>query len=432
MGVKRILKRIFILIILACALALVGLVGCTQTPQDRQNIVVDFYNDDGSLLNSVSLTAGEVPNYSQTPQKESAEEGYIYVFEGWQSGGQVYAQLPAVYADTAFTASYKKEAITYTVTFAVGTNNVQAQYTYGQTPTYTGETVITIGGEQYEVIGWDKAFAVVTSNITYTAELQKIIPAQTNVIVTFLVEGEELAFTLTTGTIPRYYGTPFKEGTESCTYTFIGWQNGSEFTSADTPLPAAETDITYIAKFQENKKTFVVNFYDFDYTLLATTTVAYGEQPVYQGETTKEGDEQSSYALAGWDIDGTIYTELPDVTQSVKAVAVWEQQRKTYTLTITYKSEGKVVETYTDVLAYGDSYYVATAARQGLVADRAYVMGVMCGDTQEVVNYATYSLWDGTVATSFLQGSGTKQAPYILSTGAELALLAKNVRAGNT
>lgn len=42
------------------------------------------------------------------------------------------------------------------------------------------------------------------------------------------------------------------------------------------------------------------------------------------------------------------------------------------------------------------------------------------------------SIWDGSVATSFAGGSGTENDPYIISTGAQLAYLAKTVNAGNS
>ncbi|MDD4291824.1 MAG: GLUG motif-containing protein [Clostridia bacterium] len=41
---------------------------------------------------------------------------------------------------------------------------------------------------------------------------------------------------------------------------------------------------------------------------------------------------------------------------------------------------------------------------------------------------AQWSLWDGTVADSFAGGNGTKEAPYIISSGAELKLLANKVK----
>ncbi len=45
---------------------------------------------------------------------------------------------------------------------------------------------------------------------------------------------------------------------------------------------------------------------------------------------------------------------------------------------------------------------------------------------------ATTKTWDGSIATSFSIGEGTKTYPYLISTGAELAYLASKVNAGTT
>ena len=41
-------------------------------------------------------------------------------------------------------------------------------------------------------------------------------------------------------------------------------------------------------------------------------------------------------------------------------------------------------------------------------------------------------VWDGAVATAFSGGNGSEASPYQISTGAELAFLAKQVNSGNT
>lgn len=48
------------------------------------------------------------------------------------------------------------------------------------------------------------------------------------------------------------------------------------------------------------------------------------------------------------------------------------------------------------------------------------------------VDGAVSKEWDGSVASSFAGGSGTKSAPYLIATGEQLALLAKNVDNGTT
>ena len=69
------------------------------------------------------------------------------------------------------------------------------------------------------------------------------------------------------------------------------------------PEPAAVTgDATYTALFATNVNAYTVVWKDDDGTALATNAVAYGETPVYPGETApaKPDDGTYRYAFAGW------------------------------------------------------------------------------------------------------------------------------------
>ena len=59
---------------------------------------------------------------------------------------------------------------------------------------------------------------------------------------------------------------------------------------------------------------------------------------------------------------------------------------------------------------------------QGDYGDHSYIDGTctVCGDTQTLA-------WDGSIASSFAGGSGTQEDPYLISNGAQLALLAQLV-----
>ncbi len=52
---------------------------------------------------------------------------------------------------------------------------------------------------------------------------------------------------------------------------------------------------------------------------------------------------------------------------------------------------------------------------------------VSCSDSKNDIT----DVWDGTIATEFSKGDGTKDSPFVIETGAQLALMAKEVNSGN-
>ena len=92
------------------------------------------------------------------------------------------------------------------------------------------------------------------------------------------------------GTVPTH-AAPTKAPTDQYTYTFLRWD----------PAPAAATaDAEYTAVYTSTVNTYTIKWYN-STTLLKTDTVAYGDTPVYTGETpTKAPDAQYTYTFSGW------------------------------------------------------------------------------------------------------------------------------------
>ncbi len=61
----------------------------------------------------------------------------------------------------------------------------------------------------------------------------------------------------------------------------------------------------------------------------------------------------------------------------------------------------------------------------------ALILCIACLSTEACV-FAASDIWDGTVSESFKYGSGTEADPYIISDGADLALLAKLINSGDS
>jgi hypothetical protein len=110
--------------------------------------------------------------YGATPTRDR-DVHYIYSFAGWTTSDDIYADadsnaLKNITSEKVFYAAYARTTIYYTVRFYNGTTLLETgQYTYGETPSYSGSTP-TQGNAPF--IGWIPEIAPVTKNIDYKAK----------------------------------------------------------------------------------------------------------------------------------------------------------------------------------------------------------------------------------------------------------------------
>ena len=131
-------------------------------------------------------------------------------------------------------------------------------------------------------------------------------------------------------------------------YGFTGWNTAADGTGtayADGADITLTEGLTLYAQWEAG--TYTITFVDEDgTTVLDSQTLAYGQTPVYAGETpTKAQTAQYTYTFAGWS-DGTdTYTgALPEVTGNATYTAVFTETLRTYT--VTWKNyDGTVLET---------------------------------------------------------------------------------------
>lgn len=189
-----------------------------QVWEDGVPCSYEFRDEDGTLLSSGTLAAGQVPPVPQDPVKTSDQQ-YRYEFDGWSP------QVGAMTEDTVYTAQYIAIPNSYTVTFVDEDGSLLQSETlpYGTIPTPpeapTKEPTQT---HTFSFKGWDKALSAVTGDVTYTAQYYSTLRKYT---ITFLDEDGTLLFTTSTayGTYPAVSQEPTKTGGEACFYTFAGW-----------------------------------------------------------------------------------------------------------------------------------------------------------------------------------------------------------------
>jgi uncharacterized repeat protein (TIGR02543 family) len=376
----------------------------------KESYKVTWVNDDGTVLATDTVKAGETPKYAgATPTKEGNAQ-YSYTFSGWTP------EVSAANADVTYKATYTQTTNKYTVTWknSDGTVIKTNQVEYGIVPTYEGDTPTKAGDAQYSYAfaGW-KAIAedgsqsdvvAVTGDATYTATYTLSVNTYSvkwvNEDGTLLQSDTDVAY----GTTPSYNGvTPTKAADAQYTYTFAGWSPAVDKVTGD---------ITYTATFDKTVNTYTVTWKNGDETL-KTEQVEYGTVPVYSGDTpTKDGDAQYSYEFKGWT------PEITSVTGDVTYTAEFTQKVNTYK--VTWKSfEGTVYET--DEVEYGgtpvytgqtptkanDEYFSYTFAGWKPSVDESTTV---TSDMTFVAQFDKASLYTYTVAFDANGGTGTMDA----------------------
>ncbi len=270
---------------------------------------VTWVDGDGNSTTD-TVAYGTVPTAPQNPTKTGNAQ-YSYTFSGWDK------DITAVTGDVTYTAQFTASVNKYTVRWVNydGTElEKDENVEYGTTPEYNGETPAKTGNAQYSYIfsGWGEVTAV-TGNITYTAQFTESVNEYT---VTW-IDGNGSATTdsVAYGETPVYSGdTPTKAEDDFYTYEFSGW---------DKEISAVTGNTTYTAQFTANPKNFTVTWVDGNGSTLKTDSVAYGETPVYSGDTpTKAEDDFYTYTFSGWD------KEITAVTGNVTYTAQFKETPK--------------------------------------------------------------------------------------------------------
>ena len=294
--------------------------GATFIYQDGKWVrayTVTWCNEDGTILATDVVAEGATPAYTGATPTKSGDVQFSYTFSGWTPA------VAAVTGDVTYTAVFEATTNSYTVTWknADGTVLATDQVAYGTVPSYTGATPTKAATQQYSYTfaGWDTTPVAVTGDATYTAVFTESLNKYT---VTWCNEdGTVLAAeSVEYGTVPSYTGaTPTKAATAEYSYTFAGW---------NTTPGEVKGDVTYTATYTASKNSYTITWVNEDGTVLDQDTVAYGETPVYSGETpTKAATAEYSYVFNGWT------TKVVPVTGDAVYTAAYKQTERTYNVT---------------------------------------------------------------------------------------------------
>lgn len=322
-----------------------------QFTEAARTYTVTWKDEDGTTLATAEVAYGEMPVYNNgvNPVK-AADQQYTYTFKAWSP------EVVAVSGDVTYTATYDKTVNTYTVTWlAEDGQTVLAtdEVAYGEKPVYNnGVDPVKEDTAQfdYEFAGWvngndtyaSAALPVVTDDVAYKASFSETLRTYT---VTWVNDDGMVLETDTDavyGSAPSFDGeTPSKAADAQYTYYFNGW----------TPAVADVTgDVTYTATYSQTVNEYAIKFVNWDGTELQVSNVAYGETPVFNGDTpTRAADAQYTYTFTGWN------PAVSAVTGEATYTAQFSTAVNKYT--ITWKNEdGTLIQTDADV-EYGTNLF---------------------------------------------------------------------------
>ncbi len=290
---------------------------------DELRYYVYFYNtdDQGTYLgHSLGVEYGQpatVPEHLLTATK-APEVKIAYEFVEWVDANGDPINIDCMTEDVEAFATYVVVPRKYNVTWDVGDAPIVEQWEYGQTPVFGGSTDKSPSAQyEYSFIGWDKQFAAVTGDVTYTALYDNTIRRYD--VIFDMGDGTRVEGNYTYGqdlaAVAATLTKPYLAPTAQYTYTFKGWEDahGNLYTD-HTQFPMLSEDMTFTAVFDQTVNVYTVTWVVDGKT--TQTSVAYGDMPVFGEIPIKESDERYHYDFAGWETEFVPVTG--DVTYTAK------------------------------------------------------------------------------------------------------------------
>ncbi len=324
---------------------------------------ITAYKNNSGLKYGNTFYAGNGDNVTLTLSHDTPTG---YTFTGYTASAGTIDGTALTMPESDVVINAVDAVNTYTVTWVDGDGNSTTDtVAYGTVPTAPQNPAKT-GNAQYSYTfsGWDKDITAVTGDVTYTAQFTASVNKYTvrwvNYDGTELEKDENVEY----GTTPEYNGeTPAKTGNAQYSYIFSGWGE----------VTAVTGNITYTAQFTESVNEYTVTWIDGNGSTLKTDSVAYGETPVYSGDTpTKAEDDFYTYTFSGWDKEisavtgNTTYTaQFKEIPKYMGGVTVCDGTSICYD--IPYKSD------YNDHTTGSEQIYPSTMLT-GLTGKNLYSM----------------------------------------------------------
>lgn len=222
-----------------------------------------------------------------------ATSEFTYIFDHWSPA------LEEVTQAMTYTAVYREEAKTYTVTFKNEDNSVieTRQYHYGETPVCMNQPTKENTAEFTYALRWTPQIQTVMADADYTA----VFDATTNKYSVTLQCSPSGAAVLSGGGLYNYNESATLTATANEGYNFRGWSDNQGELNTTREI-AITKDVLLVANFEcQTCDNVTIQWLDYDGTLLKTVNQAKGTATTYTGKTpTRPATSTTTYTFDGW------------------------------------------------------------------------------------------------------------------------------------
>ncbi len=250
-----------------------------------------WYITEDNIENGIPLVGENDKSININPGFDTTKKLYCKVIS-WDNSTQ-YSNITTI----AFGSSFQ----TYEIVFKNPNGQIiETKYMRkGQMPYYDSNIPTLESSPQYDYIfkGWDKAFTEVNGDQEYIAQYKEklrfykvaFLNYDGNILSTLVLEYGSI--------VPDNYSTysfgAKKESSAKYYYTFRGWDK--EFTTVTS-------DQEYTAVFNENLRSYLISFVNYNDSIIFQYSCYYGEIPKYTYTIpTRPKDVQYTYKFKGWD-----------------------------------------------------------------------------------------------------------------------------------
>lgn len=342
--------------------------------ETKNKYTISFVDENGTtkLCADQTIEYGSMPSKPANPTKTGNNQ-YEYTFAGWTP------EVTTVTGPKTYKATYTSKLKQYTIKFIDGDGNIIGEpltLAYGAKVEYNGTTPTKTATDKYGYTfkGWDKTFANVSKDETYTAQFDSFIREYTITFKNYdgtVLQSTKVKYDVT----PSYAGaTPIKPASASVKYKFNGWSpaivkvaGDATYTAQFVDGDAVLYDITFIINEKETK---VVKF-------------AYNTKAKYDGTPVKPSTVDKVFTFKGWS------PELTNVTANKTYTAVYTETPRPYT--ITFVNEDGVTELQKSNVPYGTMPVLPTEPTKKGNAEYTYTFSKWTPDVVKVVGDAKYT-----------------------------------------
>lgn len=187
-------------------------------------------------------------------------------------------------------------------------------------------------------VEWGNTTTPITSDTTFTASFMDDITGKVRIKYT-TEDGQLIRYEyVSPGSAAAYSDIPVKLSTQQYDYVFKSWSD---------PLTSVTENITVTPVFNAQLRSYPVNFYNYDRSLITSVPTYYGTAATLPSEPTREPTVKYQYTFAGWSLTPNNYVkvDLDNITGVTYVYAYFEPSGRDYTLT--FWDNGNAIAKYT-------------------------------------------------------------------------------------